>query len=50
MQYVKRADVMNKFMAYIKEYDGDLISKNAAISELEDALEDAEYQEIDDDY
>ena len=47
MQYVNPKDVMNKFIRYLKAYDHEMISKDQAISELQDALDDAEYEEID---
>jgi len=50
MQYVNRADVLEKFIRYLKEYDSELISKQTAIDELQDALDDADYEEIDTDY
>ena len=46
MRFVLPASVMKKFINYISDYDGDLISKNTAIEELQDALDDAEYEEI----
>lgn len=45
MIYVKPSDVLEKFIRYLKEYP-DMISKTQAIDELRDALDDAEYQEI----
>ena len=47
MRYVNPTDVMNRFLRYLKEYDSELISKDSAIDELQDALDDAEYEEID---
>lgn len=46
MKYVNPEDVMKLFILYIDEY-GDVLSKGLAISELQDALDDAEYEEID---
>ena len=46
MHYVNPSDVLDKFMRYIKEYDGDMISKDSAVEELKDALDDAEYEEM----
>ncbi len=47
MIYVKPSDVLERFIRYLKDYDSDLISKDDAIEELKDALDNAEYQEID---
>lgn len=46
MIYVKPSDVMERFVKYLKDY-GDMISKESAIEELKDALEDVDYEEID---
>lgn len=47
MQYVNPKDVMDKFIRYLTAYDDEMISKDQAISELHDAIDDAEYEEID---
>ena len=47
MKYVNPKDVMDKFIRYLKAYDVNLISKEQAVLELQDALDDAEYEEID---
>lgn len=47
MRYVNPADVMSRFLRYLKDYDSELISKDIAVEELQDALDDAEYEEID---
>lgn len=41
MYYVNPSDVMRLFKAYLEEY-GDMLSKDSAINELEDALTSAE--------
>lgn len=46
MFYVNPEDVLNKFIRYLQNYDSDMISKNIAIDELRDALDDAEYEVI----
>lgn len=46
MDYVNPKDVMDKFVQYLSEYKGDLIDKGSAIMELQDALDSAEYEEI----
>ena len=46
MRFVLPASVMKKFVKYISAYDGDLISKDTAIEELQDALDSAEDEEI----
>ena len=46
MRYVNPSDVLDKFMRYIKEYDGEMIPKDTAVEELKDALDDAEYEEM----
>lgn len=46
MIYVLPESVLQKFTEYLNDYDGDLISKDSAIEELTDALNDAEYQEL----
>lgn len=45
--YVKPEDVIKKFKAYLDDYPSDMISKDVAIDELSDALDDVEYEEID---
>ena len=47
MIYVNPNDVMKKFKQYLTDYDKDMISKESAIEELRDALDDADYEEID---
>ena len=37
-----------KFKAYLDDYPSDMISKDVAIDELSDALDDVEFEEIDD--
>ena len=46
MYYVNPSDVMKKFKDYLEDY-GDLISKESAVDELQDALDDAECEWID---
>ena len=48
MIYVNPKDVLIKFECYLDTYDHDMISKEIAIEELKDALDDAEYEEIED--
>ena len=45
MYYVNPSEVMRLFRTYLEEY-GDTLSKESAISELEDALDSAECQWI----
>ena len=45
MIYVLPESVMDKFKKYLEEY-GNMISKEQAIEELQDALDDAEYTEV----
>lgn len=45
MRYVLPESVMYKFKKYLEEY-GNMISKEQAIEELQDALDDAEYTEV----
>ncbi len=47
MRYVNEKDVLKLFKRYLKDHDGDLISKEEAVEELEDALDNAKYEEID---
>lgn len=47
MKYVNPTDVLVRFVRYLEDYSGEMISKNVAIDELRDALDDAEYQEVD---
>ena len=46
MKYVNPEDVLNRFIRYINEYDSELLSRDVVIEELQDALEDANYEEI----
>ena len=46
MKYMNPSDVMEYFIEYLEDY-GSMISKESAIEELKDALDSAEYQEID---
>lgn len=46
MIYVLPESVLHKFIEYLNDYDGNMISKESAIEELKDALDDAEYEEI----
>lgn len=43
MYYVNPSEVMRLFKAYLEEYK-DMLSKEAAIDELQDALDNAECQ------
>ena len=43
MYYVNPSEVMRLFKAYLEEYN-DMLSKEAAIDELQDALDSAECQ------
>ena len=45
MRYVLPESVMYKFKEYLEEY-GNMLSKEQAIEELQDALDDAEYTEV----
>lgn len=45
MYYVNPSDVMRLFKAYLEEY-GDMLSKDSAINELEDALTSAECRRV----
>ena len=45
MYYVNPSEVMRLFKEYLKEY-GDMLSKESAIDELQDALDSAECQWI----
>lgn len=45
MYYVNPSEVMRLFKAYLSEY-GDMISKETAIDELQDALDSAECELI----
>lgn len=45
MIYVLPESVMYKFKKYLEEY-GNMLSKEQAIEELQDALDDAEYTEV----
>ena len=45
MCYVNPSEVMRLFKAYLEEY-GDMLSKESAIDELQDALDSAECQWI----
>ena len=40
--------LLKKFKAYLDDYPSDMISKDVAIDELSDALDDVEFEEIDD--
>lgn len=46
MYYVNPSDVMKKFKRYLEDY-GEMISKESAVEELQDALDSAECQWID---
>lgn len=46
MYYVNPKDVMHNFKSYLSEY-ADLISKETAIEELKDALDNADIEWID---
>lgn len=46
MRYVNSKDVLENFIRYLQGYS-DLISKDEAIEELQDAIDSADYQEID---
>lgn len=48
MYYVNPSEVMRLFKAYLKEYKG-MITKETAIDELQDALDNAECEWIDKD-
>ena len=45
MYYVNPSEVMRLLKAYLEEYKG-MITKEMAIEELQDALDDAEYTEV----
>ena len=47
MRYVNPSDVLGRFCDYLSDYDHDLISKENAIQELQDALDSADYEEVD---
>ena len=47
MKYVKPCDVFETFCRYIKEHENDLISKDDAIEELQDALENVDFIKMD---
>lgn len=46
MYYVNPDDVMRKFKEYLHDYD-EMITKEDAIDELQDALDDADFEWID---
>ena len=46
MYYVNPTEVMKLFKAYLEEYKGNMVSKEAAIEELGDALDSAECEWI----
>ena len=46
MIYVLAEDVLNNFIRYMKDYDDGMISIDSAIEELEDAIDNARYEEI----
>lgn len=48
MYYVNPSEVMRLFKAYLSEY-GDMISKETAIDELQDALDSVDFKYIDED-
>lgn len=48
MVYVKKSDVMQKFLKYLKDHDHEMISKDEAVSDLQDALDSADSIERDD--
>lgn len=45
MYYVNPSEVMRLFKAYLEEY-GDVLSKESAIEELQDALDSAECRRV----
>ena len=47
MRYVNPSTVFDLFCKYLDDYDHDMISKETAIEELQDALDSADYEEID---
>lgn len=49
MYYVNPKHVMNLFRIYLAGYENDMISKQAAIDELQDALDSAECELIEKD-
>lgn len=46
MRYVNPIDVMDKFMRYLEDYDSEMISKQTALDELQDALAAAKSKEV----
>lgn len=49
MKYVKPGEVLEKFIKYLDEHSGDMVSKEEVIDELQDALDSVEYRELDGD-
>lgn len=47
MYYVDPNDVMRRFKDYLSDYDEAMITKELAIEELQDALDDADCEYID---
>lgn len=47
MLYVNADDLMERFKRYIREYDGKVMSVDAIMEELRDAIDDSDFMETD---
>ena len=47
-QWVRPEDILRNFKRYIGDYDGMVTHTEQLVEELQDAIDDAEYIEIDD--